>query len=60
MLDWIAIGNKGASTLPGIVLLLRYFAELSSALLNVLKIAMFCDVLECTLQIMGTTNIKDK
>jgi hypothetical protein len=56
----MAMGNKGANKLPGIALLLRYFAELSKAFLNVLKIAIFCEVLECTVQIMGTTNSKDK
>ena len=28
MLDWIAMGNRGANKLPGMSLLLRYFAEL--------------------------------
>ena len=60
MLDWIAMGNKGANRLPEMTLLLRYFAELSNAFLKVLKIAIFCDVLECTVQIMGTINISDK
>ena len=59
MLDWIAMGNRGANKLPGMRLLLRYFAELSSTFLKVLKIAIFCEVLECTVQIIGTTNIKD-
>jgi hypothetical protein len=60
MLDWIAIGNNGASKLPGMTLLLKYLAELSSTFLNVLKIAIFCEVLECTVQIIGTTNIRDR
>ncbi|MFT6989434.1 MAG: hypothetical protein ACJASL_001407 [Paraglaciecola sp.] len=60
ILDWIAIGNKGANKLPGMTLLLKYLAELSSAFLKVLKIAIFCEVLECTVQIIGTTNIRDR
>jgi hypothetical protein len=60
MLDWIAIGNKGANKLPGMTLLPKYLAELFSAFLKVLKIAIFCDVFECTVHIMGTTNIRDK
>ena len=60
ILDWIAIGNKSADRLPSIGLLLRYLAELLSTLLKVLKIAIFWEVLEWTVQIMGTTNIKDK
>jgi|TARA_B110000908_G_C10110653_1_gene382890 hypothetical protein len=59
-LDWIAMGNRGVNKLLGMRLLLRYFAELSSIFLKVLKIAIFCEVLKCSGQIIAIINIKDK
>jgi len=60
MLDGIAMGNRGANKLPGIRLLLRYFAELSRTFLKVIKIATLCEALEYKVEIMGAINIKDK
>jgi hypothetical protein len=60
ILDWIAMGKSGANNVPGIELLLRYFADLSKVFLKLLKMAMFCLVLECTVQIMGTIKTKDR
>ena len=59
-LDWIAMGNRGVNKLLGMRLLLRYFAELSSTFLKVIKIATFCEALEYKVEIMGAINIKDK
>ena len=60
MEDWTAIGSIGASIVPGNDAPLRYFAEVSKAVLKVLKMAMFWVVFERTEQITGTTNINDK
>jgi hypothetical protein len=60
MLDWIDMGKSGANKVPGIELLLRYLADLSKTFLKVLKMAMFCLVLECTVQIIGITKINEK
>ena len=60
IVDWIAMGNSGANKVPGIELLLRYLADLFKAFLKVLKMAMFCEVLECTVQIIGTTKANER